>query len=99
MKIISIVAILILCGCFVSGKQRSSSSLTQVLGVMQKYLVFIPAEGGRKQGPLLQAFNVARYRIENYRVGKKPLSIITDIDETLLDYSPYEVDQTIRGDD
>ena len=40
-----------------------------------------------------QAFNFAQIQLDNYLVAntnsKKPLAIVTDIDETLLDNSPY----------
>ncbi|MBK8711913.1 MAG: 5'-nucleotidase, lipoprotein e(P4) family [Niastella sp.] len=46
----------------------------------------------------LQAYNIARYRIENYKPKtNKKLAIITDIDETLLDNSPYAVHQAYQG--
>lgn len=48
----------------------------------------------------LQAFNIARLRInENVQTGGRPKAIITDIDETILDNSPYEVHQTLQGKD
>lgn len=46
----------------------------------------------------LQGYNIARYRIENYKPKtNKKLAIITDIDETLLDNSPYAVHQAYLG--
>lgn len=48
----------------------------------------------------LQAYNIAMVRINNYvSQGGKPLAIVTDIDETLLDNSPYAVHQALRGKD
>jgi 5'-nucleotidase (lipoprotein e(P4) family) len=41
-----------------------------------------------------QAFNIAKYRLDDYLSraipGDKPFAIITDIDETVLDNSPYQ---------
>lgn len=47
----------------------------------------------------IQAFNVATYRLDNAlkQPHQKPLAIITDIDETFLDNSPYAVEMARRG--
>ena len=50
----------------------------------------------------LQAFNIARLRIdESLQQGGqgKPKAIVTDIDETFLDNSPYAVHQALQGKD
>ncbi len=49
----------------------------------------------------LQAYNIAHLRVDeivkkNY---PKPKALITDIDETVLDNSPYEAHQTLQGKD
>ena len=48
-----------------------------------------------------QAYNIAQFRIdENLKTpSKKPLAIITDIDETFLDNSPYAVTEAENGKD
>ncbi|MBC7555986.1 MAG: 5'-nucleotidase, lipoprotein e(P4) family [Chryseobacterium sp.] len=48
-----------------------------------------------------QAYNIAQFRIdENLKIpSKKPLAIITDIDETFLDNSPYAVTEAANGKD
>jgi len=48
-----------------------------------------------------QAYNIATQRIdEAIKVkGSKPLAIVTDIDETILDNSPYAVQQALQGKD
>jgi len=47
-----------------------------------------------------QAYNIARLRVDHYSPqSEKPLAIITDLDETALDNSPYEVKQTLQGKD
>lgn len=47
-----------------------------------------------------QAYNVARYRLDEYKpLTSKPKAIITDIDETLLDNSPYEAHRVLQGKD
>ncbi len=48
-----------------------------------------------------QAFNAAKLQlekeIENHSASEKPLAIITDIDETVLDNSPYQATQAKAG--
>jgi 5'-nucleotidase (lipoprotein e(P4) family) len=51
----------------------------------------------------LQAFNIARLRVDEALAKEqgqgRPLAIITDIDETFLDNSPYAVHQSLQGKD
>lgn len=50
----------------------------------------------------LQAFQLADLRLSNiltYQKPAKPLAIITDIDETFLDNSPYAIHQSLQGKD
>jgi 5'-nucleotidase (lipoprotein e(P4) family) len=49
----------------------------------------------------LQAFNIAQVRVDQNSLlaSAKPKAIITDIDETILDNSAYEVHQTLQGKD
>ncbi len=48
----------------------------------------------------LQAYNIAWLRLDQYKATTaKPKAIITDIDETVLDNSPYEAHQTLQGKD
>ena len=49
----------------------------------------------------LQAYNLARWRLDELvqAVSAKPKAIITDIDETVLDNSPYDVHQALQGKD
>lgn len=50
----------------------------------------------------LQAYNIATLRLENIlkeHKGGRPLAIVTDIDETILDNSPNSVHQALKGED
>ncbi len=48
-----------------------------------------------------QAYNIARLRLDDAlkQKSKKPLAIITDIDETVLDNSPYDAARSIKNKD
>lgn len=62
---------------------------------------FFQQSAGEYRALCLQAFNIARLRLdEALKVPhSKPLAIVTDIDETFLDNSPYAVDQAFKGKD
>jgi len=49
----------------------------------------------------LQAYNIARLRLDEalLQPSSKPIAIITDIDETFLDNSPFSVHQALQGKD
>ncbi|MBW8685438.1 5'-nucleotidase, lipoprotein e(P4) family [Chitinophaga rhizophila] len=46
-----------------------------------------------------QAYNIARIRLDEQlaRTSSRPLAIVTDIDETVLDNSPYTVHTALKG--
>ncbi|PJJ79849.1 5'-nucleotidase, lipoprotein e(P4) family [Mucilaginibacter auburnensis] len=48
-----------------------------------------------------QAYNIARLRLDEAlkQKSKKPLAIITDIDETVLDNSPYDAARAVKNKD
>ncbi|MBB6112193.1 5'-nucleotidase, lipoprotein e(P4) family [Mucilaginibacter lappiensis] len=48
-----------------------------------------------------QAYNIAKQRVDEgvKKVSTKPLAIVTDIDETLLDNSPYDAAQGLKNQD
>ena len=48
-----------------------------------------------------QAFNIARLRIDQFNRERspKPKAIMTDVDETILNNSPYEAHQLLQGKD
>lgn len=49
----------------------------------------------------LQAYNIAQLRLAEalQHAGTRPLAVVTDIDETFLDNSPYDVKQALQGKD
>ena len=56
-------------------------------------------KAGEYEALCLQAYHLARLQLDNdlMTAGDKPPAIITDIDETLLDNSPYAVHQAVAG--
>lgn len=56
---------------------------------------------GEYRALCFQAYNLAQLRLDQAIAGSpdKPLAIVTDIDETVLDNSPYDVKQSLAGED
>lgn len=103
MKKISIAVFLFITAC------NSSKQINQTAYVSQQNTVvngkifasLFMQRAAEYRALCLQAFNIARLRVdENLQtVSAKPRAIITDIDETILDNSAYEVHQTLQGKD
>lgn len=56
-------------------------------------------QSGEYKALCLQAYQLAALRLDQYIAakGSKPLAVVTDIDETVLDNSPYSVHQALAG--
>lgn len=56
-------------------------------------------QSGEYKALCLQAYQLAALRLNQYIAakGSKPLAVVTDIDETVLDNSPYSVHQALAG--
>ncbi|MFB6455127.1 5'-nucleotidase, lipoprotein e(P4) family [Chitinophaga sp. Hz27] len=55
-------------------------------------------QSGEYKALCLQAYQLAALRLDQYlaQKGAKPLAVVTDIDETVLDNSPYSVHQALN---
>ncbi len=101
MKRIVIISTVILCAC-------SSRRLTTVdnnpggsIVINGKiFATLFQQRAAEYRALCFQAFNIAQFRLDQYKpTGNKPKAIITDIDETVLDNSPYEAHQVLQGKD
>ncbi|HVI46584.1 MAG TPA: 5'-nucleotidase, lipoprotein e(P4) family [Chitinophaga sp.] len=56
-------------------------------------------QSGEYKALCLQAYQLAALRLDQYLAQKnnRPLAVVTDIDETVLDNSPYSVHQALSG--
>lgn len=103
MKKILIAATLFIAACSTT-KQGSQTAFTspQNIGVTAKVFASLFQQRAAEYRALcLQAFNFAQVRLDQglQTTSPKPKAIITDIDETILDNSAYEVHQTLQGKD
>jgi 5'-nucleotidase (lipoprotein e(P4) family) len=101
MKYFLSLAVLFLFACH-SSKQianTSAQTLPQNVSLNGKlFTAMFQQRAAEYRALCLQGYNAARMRIDAYiKQTDKPLAIITDIDETILDNSPYAVHQAYNG--
>jgi 5'-nucleotidase (lipoprotein e(P4) family) len=92
----------VLFACKSSQQARKSASTTDNLVVDGKiWSSLFQQKAAEYQALCLQAFNIARLRVDQalLKSSVKPKAIITDIDETFLDNSPFAVSQAFKGKD
>ena len=103
MKKILVVVLFVITACN-SSKQVSQTISTAPVNITIAGKIFatlFQQKSAEYKALCLQAFNIARLRIDEsmQTASIKPRAIITDIDETILDNSAYEVHQTLQGKD
>ena len=101
MKKIILIGSVILCACSSSHKVTTSNSSGNSIYVDGKLFTALYQQKAAEYRALcLQAYNIARLRLDQYQPEtNKPKAIITDIDETIFDNSPYAVHQGLQGKD
>jgi 5'-nucleotidase (lipoprotein e(P4) family) len=87
--------LLLLCGCATSRQQPVQNGSLSIQG--KRYAAFYQQQAAEYRALCYQAFNIARLRVDEWKPGNRPTAIITDVDETILDNSPYAVNQTAKG--
>lgn len=98
----SFIVLLVLAACSTARKATTSAVPASSLVVDGKiWSSFFQQRAAEYDALCLQAFTIARLRIDEavQQAHTKPLAIITDIDETFLDNSPYAVKQALQGQD
>jgi 5'-nucleotidase (lipoprotein e(P4) family) len=101
MKRIILFGAVILCACSSSHKAITGNvncTSTYVDGKL--FTALYQQKAAEYRALCLQAYNIARLRLDQYQPEtNKPKAIVTDIDETILDNSPYAVHQGLQGKD
>jgi 5'-nucleotidase (lipoprotein e(P4) family) len=94
------LAVLFLLSCTVSKKNTGTQSGGQLVIDGKIWSSVFQQRAAEYKALCLQAYNIARLRLDESPMGTgKPKAIITDIDETFLDNSPYAVHQALAGKD
>lgn len=101
MKKIILIGSIVLCACNASHKATTNGSTCTGNYVGGKLFTALYQQKAAEYRALcLQAYNIARLRLDQYQPeSNKPKAIITDIDETIFDNSPYAVHQGLQGKD
>jgi 5'-nucleotidase (lipoprotein e(P4) family) len=94
--------LLLLFAC--SGSKHSStypSSANNIVADGKLWSSLFEQKAAEYKALCLQAYNIARLRLDAalQQPSSKPRAIITDIDETFLDNSPFSVHQALQGKD
>lgn len=87
-----------------SGSKKSVSVTQQSTGLVvdgKLWSSLFQQRAAEYRALCLQAYNIARLRVDEAltRPSARPKAIITDIDETFLDNSPYAVHRALQGKD
>ena len=93
MKIFSFTVLLFIASCTIAPRISISNAGTGNGVVDGKIYTTAYQQNAAEYCALcVQAYNIARQRVDEIVITKteKPKAIITDIDETILDNSPYE---------
>jgi len=101
MKKYFIILTILFVGC-TAAKQTQVVTSSQNITANGKLLASLFQQQAAEYRALCyQAFNIARLRLDEAltQTHAKPLAIITDIDETVLDNSPYDVKRSLIGKD
>lgn len=102
MKKISVIALFVISACSTSKQiSQTRSPLPQNIVINGKVFTSLFQQKAAEYRALcFQAFNMASIRVEeSLKAPGRPKAIITDIDETILDNSAYDVHQTLQGKD
>lgn len=101
MKKFFIAIVCFIGACSPSRQLTSNTSLPQNIAINGKIFTSLFQQRAAEYKALcFQAFNIAGYRVdESFQKAGKPKAIITDVDETILDNSAYDVHQTLQGKD
>lgn len=101
MKKLLFALIIIATGCKTSRESFSTKPTTNLTANGKLFASFFQQRAAEYDALCFQAYNIAHIRLNEalQKSSGKPLAIITDIDETVLDNSPYAVKQSLNGKD
>jgi 5'-nucleotidase (lipoprotein e(P4) family) len=101
MKKYFVLFVILTAGCGTARQPKATSSAQNITANGKLLASLFQQRAAEYRALCYQAFNIARVRLDEafLKPQSKPLAIITDIDETVLDNSPYDVKQSLVGKD
>lgn len=99
--ILSVITCLLVTACSPKVQKTGALSASNMVADGKLWSSLFQQKSAEYQALCLQAFNIAQLRVDQavQQPHNKPLAIITDIDETFLDNSPYAVHRALQGKD
>ena len=101
--VLYVILLLLASNCTaVKNSRIATRKATQTLAGGKLFTAVWMQQSAEYKALCLQAFSLADFRLQqilSHQRPQKPWAIITDIDETFLDNSPYAIHQALRGQD
>lgn len=91
-----LLTVALLFGACSSSKNMAASS---IVNDGKAWALLYQQKAAEYKALCFQAYNIAKLRVDEAvkQPGSKPLAVVTDIDETLLDNSPYDAQRAINN--
>lgn len=101
MKKIHLLPIILLFTACAATKPIATNSAASITNSGKAWASIWQQRAAEYKALCFQAYNIARLRVDEgvKSPGSKPLAIVTDIDETLLDNSPYDAARALQNKD
>lgn len=101
MKKIHLLPVILLFTACASTKPITTNSAASIANNGKTWASVWQQRAAEYKALCFQAYNIARLRVDEgiKNAGSKPLAIVTDIDETLLDNSPYDAARALQNKD
>jgi 5'-nucleotidase (lipoprotein e(P4) family) len=101
-NVILLVAILMVCSSCTNSKKittQTSNSGNELIAYAPLWAAMYQQKASEYKALATQAYNIAHERLDADLIQKseKPFAVVTDIDETVLDNSPYTVHQALQN--
>src|SRR4051812_10396185 len=98
-KIKVLFPVLLTCFLFCGEAKAQQPALSSITNSGKAWALLYQQRAAEYKALCFQAYNLARLRLDEAikHRGKKPLAVVTDIDETVLDNSPYDVARAINN--
>ncbi|MEO6151031.1 MAG: HAD family acid phosphatase, partial [Mucilaginibacter sp.] len=89
----------LICSIFCQVARAQQEAIPSIANSGKAWALLYQQRAAEYRAVCFQAYNLARLRLDAALKirGKKPLAIVTDIDETLLDNSPYDAARAIKN--
>src|SRR5687767_12268529 len=94
--------LLVVSACTAPKQTTTSTPSTPIANDAKLFTALFQQQAAEYKALCFQAYNVARMKLDQYTLGTqagKKYAIVTDIDETVLDNSPFAVREGLRGND